>query len=423
MTTRRQFLSAAVGSTALVGLAPRVPDFLLAACDPAIAAKSDKILVVIQLSGGNDGINTVIPYADSNYYKNRFTLAIGKSQVLKINKECGFHPSMQGFAKLLEENKIAICNGVGYPNPNRSHFESMDLWHTAHQGGGSGWGSRMIRTNNQIPTGWLGRYFDSKAAVLAKEKTGDVLGLHLGTEQQPLALAGERVQVPTVRSLEQFRLKLNNRKQLKNLVTANAQARRDGDNELLSFVQSNTVSAIQTSDRVEQILGKYKSKANYPQTGLGRKLSTVAQLIGSDLKTNVYYVTLDGFDTHANQAASHAGLLGQLSEAVAAFMKDLKEQGNDKRTLAFVFSEFGRRLRENASHGTDHGAAAPAFLIGGDVKAGALNDYPSLTDLQDGDLKHSIDYRQIYATILEDWFETKSKPILGKKYKTLDVIG
>ncbi len=405
MTTRRQFLSTAAGSTALVGLAAGVPDYLLAACHQTIAEKTDRILVVIQLSGGNDGINTVIPYADPEYYKNRFTLAVGKNAVQKIDDHCGFHPSMSGFAKLLEENRIAVINGVGYPNPNRSHFDSMDLWHTAH------------RRNVQTPTGWLGRFFDQQ-----KTKARDLPGVHLGREDQPLALAGEKVHVPTMQSLDDFRLRLGNRRQLKKLMEDNVKVKRDKNNELLTFVQANTVSAIQTSSRVEEILGKYKTKAQYPQTGLGRKLATVAQLIGSNLKTNVYYVTLDGFDTHANQAQAHAGLLTELSDAVKTFMDDLKDQGNDKRTLAFVFSEFGRRVRENASHGTDHGAAAPAFMISGSIQSGTHGKYPSLTDLLEDDLKHNVDYRSLYATILEKWFKTKSKPILGKQYKTMKLF-
>ncbi len=407
MTTRRQFLSAAVGSTALVGTAAGVPDFLFAACDPEVAKKSDRILVVIQLSGGNDGINTVIPYADDNYYKNRFTLAIGKEQVLKVDDHCGFHPSMTGFSELLEDSRLAVINGVGYPNPNRSHFDSMDLWHTAHNRG------------QQTPTGWLGRYFD-----LNPKSTGtDVPGIHFGAEKQPLALAAEKTQIPTLRNLDDFRLRMGGREKLKALIKQNVQTKRSSENELLTFVQSNTISAIQTSSRVEQVLGKYKSKVQYPQTGLGRKLATVAQLIGSDLKTNVYYVTLDGFDTHSNQAQAHSGLLSQLSGALKTFMDDLKEQGNDKRTLAFVFSEFGRRVRENASAGTDHGAAAPAFLAGGSINSGTFGKYPSLTDLLEDDLKHNVDYRQIYATILEKWFATDSKKVLGKKFASMDLFG
>jgi len=408
MTTRRSFLSAALGSTALVGLSSRVPDYLLAASRKEIHEKSDRILVVVQLSGGNDGINTVVPWADDDYYKNRFTLAVGRNSVLKIDDHCGFNPAMTGFSKLVEAGNLSVINGVGYPNPNRSHFDSMDLWHSAH-----------LKTK-QAATGWLGRLFDQD--VSAGNAGNDPRGIHFGDEEQPLALAALGNPVPTLRSLDEFRLTRSGKPALDRLIKSSISQPRKSDNELLSFVQSNTVSAIQTSERVEQILGKYNSKVSYPQSDLGRKLKTVAQLIGSDLKTNVYYVTLGGFDTHSNQLEAHNSLLRTLSEAVTAFTEDMKSQGNDERVLTFAFSEFGRRLRENASRGTDHGAAAPVFLAGTNVKAGAFNDYPSLTDLQDGDLKHSVDYRQVYATILEKWLSADSEKILGKKFKNLDLF-
>ena len=411
MTTRRQFLSMAAGSTAVVGLSSGIPHYLLAASRGPVARRTDRVLVVIQLSGGNDGINTVIPYADPEYYRNRFTLAVGRESVLKLNDECGLHPELEGLGELAEAGQLAVVNGVGYPQPNRSHFDSMDLWHTAH------------RQGERAVTGWLGRMFDAQAQTRNAEAARDPQGLHFGNEEQPLALASLDNPVPTLASLEDLRLKLANRQQLSALVSNTVGLPRASDNTLLQFVQSNARSALATSRRVEEILGVYRSDVRYPDSALGQKLKTVAQLIGSDLMTNVYYVTLDGFDTHSNQREAHDSLLRTVGDAVQAFHEDIRNQGNAERVLSFTFSEFGRRLRENASAGTDHGAAAPVFLAGGGVKtSGVFNGYPSLTDLDEGDLKFAVDYRQIYATLLENWFSTDSRALLGGSYETLNLV-
>ena len=403
MSTRRQFIQTAFGGTALVSLSAGVPQILLGASREAINHRQEKILVVIQLSGGNDGLNTVVPYGDDVYYKNRFTLAIGKEQVSRINDHIGFHPSLGGFSQMLDDQRLAIVQGVGYPNPNRSHFQSMDLWHTAH------------RVQESSQQGWLGRCVDG-------ELTGELPAIHYGGEKQPLALATRTRPVASIRSLDQFRLRMGDNKQLIRGISSDIGNRRNGDNQLLGFIHESASVALKTSQRIEDVLDDRESAKSYPQSSLGKKLAAVSQLIDSGLQTRIYYVTHDGFDTHSNQAQAHAGLLSQLGDATAAFIKDLDKKGHSDRTVVMMFSEFGRRVRENASRGTDHGTAAPLFLAGGKVKSGPLNKHPDLGELDQGDLKFTIDYRSVYATVLEDWLGIDSQAVIGKAFKKLDLF-
>ncbi|MCH8044875.1 MAG: DUF1501 domain-containing protein [Planctomycetes bacterium] len=405
-TTRRRFLSASLGSSAMVAMTPRVPGFLLeAAAREQDNKQGENVLVVVQLSGGNDGLNTVVPYADDAYGRNRFTLRIGKDQVRKIDDYAGFHPAMEGFAKLLEDEKLAIVQGVGYENPNRSHFESMDIWHTAR------------RKGQPRRVGWLGASLDAAARV-----GPDVPAMHLGQGKQPLALASLKVNVPSIRSLESFCFRDGKDRALVGAIEQALTPKRDANNDLLQFLHGSTSAALASSRRIQEVLGRGKTTVQYPATKLAGKLRDVAQLIDADLGTRVYYVTLNGFDTHAAQNNAHAALLGELAGALTAFSEDLKSRGHDRRVLTLAFSEFGRRLRENASAGTDHGAAAPLFLIGPRVKPGLIGRHPSLTDLTSGDLKYHTDFRRVYATLLENWLGWKSAEVLGGKYKPLNVL-
>lgn len=407
MTTRRQFLAAAASTSALVSLARVTPNFLLHAADQRTdKSKSENILVVVQLSGGNDGLNTVVPLDQEQYRQQRPTLAIGSDQTLKINKQAGFHPSLRGFADLLETDRLAIIQGVGYPNPNRSHFESMDIWHTCH------------RERDSRQTGWIGRYLDASADQQAAR---DSAAIHFGAEVQPLALSTEKTPVSSVRSLEQFKLNLRDSQQ-RPVIESVVAAERENGSDLLQFIQSSTTAALTVSQRVEQGLESYKTSVTYPQTQLAGKLRTIAQLIDAGMSTKIYYVTVDGFDTHSNQSGAHAGLLAELGGAVHAFLEDLAVHDHDQRVTVMSFSEFGRRVKENASQGTDHGAAAPMFLAGAPVKTGVIGDQPSLTDLIDGDIRHHTDFRQVYASVLEDWIGWDSVSILGKRFDKINVI-
>ncbi len=358
--TRREFLRSTIGASAVMSLGALAPRFLLEAAAGEDPAGSDTILVVVQLSGGNDGLNTVAPVGDDRYYAKRPSLAVNRTDALSIDKHLAFHPSLRGFSTLLEAGQLSIVQNVGYPNPNRSHFESMDIWHSCQP--------KTDRTRD----GWLGRYLD--AATPGDQR--DVPGLHLGSETQPLALVGQRVQVPSVGSLDEFRLRLGNRSELKNVVAKLAEANRPEKNDLLRFLASSTEAALSASQRVEEANRQYKTGVKYPETPLAGKLRTVAQLIDAGLRIRVYYVALDGFDTHSQQGGAHAGLLRQLGDAAEAFVADLREKGHLDRVLLLSFSEFGRRVEENASAGTDHGAAAPLFLAGAPSQAGTRRPIP-----------------------------------------------
>lgn len=420
-TSRRKFLasvSAAAGATAgMVCLSGRAPQFLLeSAALGAEAAAGEKILVVVQLSGGNDGLNTVVPFRDERYTAARPSLAFDKNAVLKIDSDLGFHPGLKGMAKLLEDRKLSILQGVGYPNPNRSHFESMDIWHTAHL---AATGKEAFAEKRD--GGWLGHTCDLHQAEL--KKSSDPAVIHLGEEVQPLALAARDMPALSIRSLDNFRLDTGNNDQQRQAIQGATSAARQSPNDLLKFVQTRATSALEVSQRLAQSTQTYKTSVSYPGTSLAGKLKNIAQLIDAGLATRVYYVALDGFDTHSDQAAAHAGLMAHLGDALAAFGEDLSAHGQQDRVMTLVFSEFGRRVSENASRGTDHGAAAPVFLMGSKVVPGLIGKMPSLGDLEDGDLKFHTDFRRIYAALLENWLGWPSVPVLGEGFSPLKVIG
>lgn len=410
-STRRKFLKTLAGGSAVLSLGARVPGFWTeaAAADQANGKDpngKDTVLVVVQLTGGNDGLNTVVPYNNDDYRKARKKLAIPAGDVLKINDQMGLHPSARGLSELLEAGKLGIVQGVGYPEPNRSHFESMDVWHTCQ------------RKGNPRATGWLGRFLDG-----TRESFGvDAPAIHVGHEKQPLALAAENVRVPSFATPESFKLQDGGNRQLRDAIKTLANGEKAPADPLLGFLQTSTTSALAASERIAEALRDYKTPITYPDSALATRLKTIAQLIDAGLKTRVYYVELDGFDTHSQQPAAHAALLQQLGGAVRAFVEDVAHHGQGDRTMVMCFSEFGRRVAENASEGTDHGAAAPMFLAGSRVRAGLIGDHPSLTDLDDGDLKFRVDFRQVYATLLDRWLGWSSNTALGGEFKTIDAL-
>ena len=411
-TTRRRFLatvSAATAASGLVALSPLAPRFLCEMAAAGAEMPGERILVVVQLSGGNDGLNTVIPYKHEVYQKERrATLAVGADRVLKVAGDIGLHPSLTGLATLLENHQLAIVQGVGYPNPNRSHFESMDIWHTAHT------------KPQDRAAGWLGRAFDARRAALAG--AADPPALHLGGEDQPLALAARDVPSPSIRSLDQFKLDTGGHDASRAALVAAAGAPRTGAGDLLKFVQTRTTSALEVSRRIEAAAKEYKTPVTYPDTDLAQKLKRIAQLIDAGLATRVYYVSLDGFDTHSDQRDAHAGLLSTLGGALSAFAEDLAAHTHLGRVLTLVFSEFGRRVEENASRGTDHGAAAPLLLVGNKVRSGLVGEHPRLDTLEGGDVKFHTDFRRVYAAVLEKWLEWPAAPILGEGFPPADVL-
>jgi uncharacterized protein (DUF1501 family) len=405
-SSRRAFLAQLAGGSAIVSLGMRAPAFWARAAAAEAGLRKDSILVVVQLTGGNDGLNTVVPHRDDEYRKARPKLALPADELLSINDALGFHPAARGLADLLEAGQLAIVQGVGYPDPNRSHFESMDVWHTCHRKGGP------------RSTGWLGRLMDE----IGRSAGSDAPAIHVGSEKQPLALAADKVRVPSFASPEAFRLEGGDDQPVKELVGGMQEQGPGGPDPLLGFLESSTTSAFDASERIVAALGNDASPVEYPESDLATRLKTIAQLIDAGLTTRIYYVELDGFDTHSQQAAAHAALLRQLGDALRAFHEDLTHRGHAERVLTASFSEFGRRVAENASVGTDHGAAAPVFLCGAPVRPGVVGEHPSLTDLDDGDLKFHTDFRQVYAAILGGWLGGSSESILGGRFEPIDFL-
>jgi uncharacterized protein (DUF1501 family) len=411
-TTRRDFLRLGLGTSALVSCSASVPLFLArTALAAAPGSARGNVLVVLELSGGNDGLNTVVPYTDDNYRKSRPRLQVAARSVLKIDGRVGFHPALRGFAKLLEERRLAVVQSVGYPNPNRSHFESMAIWHTG-----------KLEPKGQTP-GWLGRTLDVR-----KGPPGDAPALHVSRTLLPQALAGGGQQVPSLVSLEQFRRRLGlpeagGAKEQRAALDSVLAERRGKPGSLLEFVEQSSALTYASSARLEGVRKGAKGPPYPGLFGLGERLSLIAQLVKAGLGTSIYYTELGGFDTHSGQLGEHDRLLFGLGDALKAFLDDLKRASLDKRVLVLVFSEFGRRLRENGSGGTDHGTAAPVFLLGGSVKAGVHGPYPDLKNLVDGDPKHAIDFRRVYATVLESWLGCPSAKVLGEKFEALPLLG
>lgn len=409
MTTRRDFLK----SSTLVGFGGTVPTFLgrsaLAARTADKPGAKDTVLVVVQLTGGNDGLNTVVPFKDETYYKLRPTVAIPKDQVKKITNDLGFHPAMGELAKLYtDESAVCVVQGVGYPNPSQSHFRSMDIWHAAS-------------TAENLTDGWLGRAIKTKPAP----------AFHLSgsNESSPLALTGAPVRVPSVSSLDDFKLKTAaasgaDGAAQKGVITGVADA-SSGGNNLLDFVSRTQLNTYASSEKLAALGKNYTPKVPYPANALGNKLKLAAQLIDGGMGARIFYVSIDGFDTHSGQggaAGAHSNLLKQVSDGIAAFYRDLAGRGHKDRLTVMTFSEFGRRAHENGSKGTDHGSGAPMFLVGGAVKSGLVGKHPSLTKLDAGNLIHSTDFRSVYSAVLEKWLGVDAKSVLGAEFKPAGVF-
>ncbi|MGE3807611.1 MAG: DUF1501 domain-containing protein, partial [Gemmataceae bacterium] len=403
--TRREFLRTSLAGGSLVSMGLTVPTFVSRTAAAAPGADQpgakDTLLVVVQLTGGNDGLNTVIPFKDENYAKLRPRLRIPTSQVRKINDEIGLHPQLAGLHGLLEDQTLCVVQGVGYPNPNQSHFRSMDIWQAASM-------------DQDLTEGWIGKAL--------KQKSVPAFHLADNNDGAPLALTGAPVRAPSITSLQDFQL------QVKAESAAETRTQRDliekaaqpasGKPGLLDFVKRTAVNTYDSSKRLQEIARNYQPKVPYPNTALANKLRLAAQLIDADLGARIFYVSIGGFDTHANQLGQHANLLGQVSGAMTAFYKDLAARGHKDRLLMMTFSEFGRRPYENGSQGTDHGAAAPMLLVGGKAKAGVVGEQPDLVKkVNQGNLVHNIDFRQVYAAILDTWLGVDSKQVLGKEFK------
>jgi uncharacterized protein (DUF1501 family) len=413
-SNRRRFLQTSIGSSTLVAMgATTIPGFLGRTALAAPGGKThDRILVVVQLLGGNDGLNTVVPHGLDGYNRGRRALRLSPGQVHKVTPEIGLHPAMGAMARLLEKGRLGIVQGVGYPNPDRSHFRSMEIWETG----------RLDNTPASLETGWLGRALDAKG----RKPGDDPPALQVGGRSLPQALRSRKTEVPALESLETYKLRVAgaepDRKATRSALSEMARVERREVDPLLGFISRTTLSAYESSSRLEQLAPKPGAGPKYPNFGLARRLELVAQMIKADFGTRIFYTSLDGFDTHANQLGSHTALLNELSDSIAAFHDDLTAAGQADRVVVLTFSEFGRRVQENASQGTDHGAAAPVFLVGPVAKAGLVGKHPSLDDLDDGDLKFHTDFRRVYATLLADWLDCPPTPVIGAGFSPLPLL-
>lgn len=394
--SRRRFVQ--MGSLASASFF--VPKFLKAFERKAIA--ENKILVVLQLSGGNDGLNTVIPYNNDIYYASRPVLGIKKNDVLKMDAEQGLHPCLTGLKTLYDNGEMALLNGVGYPNPNRSHFRSMDIWQTASD------------SETVINTGWIGRYLDAQCKISDKP----TLTLEID-DTLSLALKGKNNTGLAVNNPTQFYGDSHD-----SFFKAILQKHPVNDEHLnVDYLYKTLAESMSSADYIYQQSKIYKSNTTYPNTNIGKDLKTIAELINSHIDTKIYYVSLSGFDTHVNQHPQQQKLFTELSGAVDAFVKDLKSGNRFKDVMLMTFSEFGRRVSQNASGGTDHGTANCMFLVSGGLKKqGILNTAPNLADLDQGDLKYQIDFKDVYATMLHNWLKTDDTHILNRQNSYLNFI-
>lgn len=441
MTTRRTFLERALKGSSLVALGPTVPGFLASAARAAAPGK-DNVLVVVEMTGGNDGLNTVVPYADDLYHAARPTLRLTRDRVIRVDDHIGLNPGMRSWEKLLSDGRLAVVQGVGYPNPDRSHFESMDVWQTADP-------------KRKVGSGWLGR-----ALGPLHVQAGHIPGVHVGAQQLPLALRGSATGVPTVHPSKPYDLDLGTQPAGMNggyvvrrpngtgttapvpTVDPHQAARRrliedlaelsPHRDDLRQFVRR---TALQTYATIEDLRKVTNSDGTGYRPGppsgfpggnddLSQNLRLVGNMIAAGFGTRVFYLSLTGFDTHANQGPQHEQLLRQLADAVTAFFAQLSGSGHARRVLLMTFSEFGRRTQENGSKGTDHGAASCLFVAGPGVRGGVVGSHPSLApdQLDAGDLKHHTDFRRVYATLLDGWLGCPSVEVLGGAFDPLPLL-
>ncbi len=387
MLNRRSFLK----SSSLLALAPTVPAFVARTARAVMSEKDARVLVVVQLDGGNDALNTVVPFADPNYEALRPKLKIAKKDVVKLSDTVGLHPALRPLEKLLQAGHLAVMPGVGYPNPNRSHFESMAIWHTAQ------FDAEEFKSN-----GWVGRALDPSAG------TSCMIGGAV-----PVALRGRKSVAVSLASEKDVLFS--------DPAIAKQSIGAPSPNDLISFVRRQALDAHAAADKLGGLSGAFDA-GKYPPPGLADRLRLVARLIKSDLGARVFYTTQSGYDTHASQLFTHANLLSEFSGALAAFFHDLMSAKLADRVALLAFSEFGRTIKENGSVGTDHGTAGAVLLAGHGVIGGLAGTMPSLTDLAGGEPVMTTDFRQVYAATLVDWLGLPAEAPLGGASKPLSLF-
>ena len=405
---RRDFLKA----SAIMSAGFSMPFFMarqMSSAQALSATPDDRVLVIIELAGGNDGLNTVVPYGDDHYNRARPKLKVPRSQILTIDDYMGFHQNLTGLKRLFDDGKVALVNGVGYPNPNRSHFRSTEIWQTASD------------ADRFESTGWIGRHHDLHPGDDPDPLSGIAMKSELSQLMQSEKGLGIAFQNPNA-----FRWQAgpqgDTEATFARINKADQRHPRDVS-ETIHFLRQVTSHIIKSSARVIAASKTVSSShVSYPSNALAGHLRNVARLITGGLPTDVYHVAYGGFDTHAGQVGRHQNLLKGFGDAVEAFMRDLKDNGQAERVLILCFSEFGRRVAENASGGTDHGTAGPMFLIGEGVQPGVHGKYPSLGDLDKGDLKFTVDFRSIYDEVLTKWLRADAAKILGQSFPNVGLI-
>ena len=409
-TTRREFLGLSSKGIGLLAFSQYAPQFLVQSTLAATPAPEQdrSILVIVQLAGGNDGLNTLIPFEDAEYYRLRPTIGITKDKVLATGDTTGLHPAMTGLHRLYGEGKLAIVQNVGYPNPNRSHFRSTEIWETASA------------SDEFAASGWVGRFLDNACAGMPTD-SHDPLAVHI-TNGVPQSFQGNKPH-PTFGLVPGSGSRRDNEetRRLLETILSKAPAPADG-NDTAGFLKQTFMDTLVTEKKVQRVLSEYRPGSPYPGSPFAASLRNVAALISARMPTRVYFVTLGGFDTHTNQLGQHANLMTQLSDGLAAFQKDLEHKKLHDQVTTMTFSEFGRRPNENQSRGTDHGTAAPLFVLGAKVKGGLHGTAPSLQLQKNQDLQFSTDFRNVYATVLDRWLACPSGAILKGKFEPVGFI-
>ncbi len=416
IATRREFLAGSVG---VVGVGSALPNFLVnSALGAPAAPANERVVVALYLNGGHDGASDVVPYAHDEYHKARPTLRYTEKEVLKLNAEVGLNPNLKGFKELYDQGKLGVVLGTGYPNFNYSHFLGRKIWETADpalrsKAENTGWDSAALH-------GWLGRYCD----LAYQGETDPTLAVRVGGGLDPIAIRGVEHPGISFTSTDSFAFTGDRSapgRTLYNKLNASAPDKGAGN---LQFVTQTATIANASSDKIRELAGNYKPKVEYPSSGIANSFRTIAGLINGGLSTRLFYVSQGGFDTHSNQKAGFDRLMTQIDGAVSAFYKDLAGHGNADRVLTFTFSEFGRRVKENASKGTDHGAAQPMFLIGSGVKPGVHGKQPPFdqSTAKSDNFAMQVDFREVYAAILEKWLQTPSEKILMGKFAPTDCL-
>ena len=407
--TRRQFfIESALAASALASLSGIPPAVFRRAALAAAGRRGDgeTVLVAIQLTGGNDGLNTVVPFEHDAYARARRTLRLAAKDVHRIEPGLGFHPEMRALREAYGEGLVAVVQGVGYPSSSRDHDAALRDWHTAAPG------------DRACETGWLGRAVDEMRGL------SDVLGAFVGGIPRPRALDARAAIVPALRDASDWTLPAGEAAPGR---PARSSGPTPGGDDLLDFIRDSTEAARASAAKVAETLRAGDEGSRYPDLRLAADLRSIARLIRAEIGIRIFVAELGGggiggFDSHANQAENHGALLRQLSESLAAFLADLRRDRLLDRVLVFTYSEFGRTVRENGRRGTDHGAAAPVLAAGGKVRGGVLGPHPEVEEIEGGGLRPQVDFRRLYATVLGAWLGLDPRGILGQAWEPLDLV-